>query len=75
MAAKGALLELLENRSLAKDEKRKQVLAVLSLSLHHAQAPDLYEEKRSHKSLVEKREKTRVQLECAAGWRGGGHYG
>ena len=27
MAAKGALLELLENRSLAKDEKRKQVLA------------------------------------------------
>ena len=27
MAAKGALLELLENRSLTKDEKRKQVLA------------------------------------------------
>ena len=50
---------------------------VMSLSLHHAQAQDLYEEKRSHESLAEKREKTRVklELECAAAWRGGGHYG
>ena len=49
---------------------------VMSLSLHHAQAQDLYEEKRSHESLAEKREKTRVklELECAAAWRGG-HYG
>ena len=51
--------------------------AVMSLSLHHAQAQDLYEEKRSHESLAEKRGKTRVklELECAAAWRGGGHYG
>ena len=50
---------------------------VMSLSLHHAQAQDLYEEKRSHESLAEKRRKTRVklELECAAGWRGGGRYG
>ena len=50
---------------------------VMSLSLHHAQAQDLYEEKRSHESLAEKREKTRVklELECAAARRGGGHYG
>ena len=27
---------------------------VMSLSLHHAQAQDLYEEKRSHESLAEK---------------------
>ena len=53
------------------------VTTVMSLSLHHAQAQDLYEEKRSHESLAEKREKTRVklELECAAAWRGGGHYG
>ena len=40
------------------------------------QAQDLYEEKRSHESLAETREKTRVklELECAAAWRGG-HYG
>ena len=50
---------------------------VMSLSLHHAQAQDLYEEKRSHESLAEKRRKTRVklELECAAAWRGGSHYG
>ena len=48
-----------------------------TLSLHHPQAQDLYEEKRSHESLAEKRRKTRVklELECAAAWRGGGHYG
>ena len=40
----------------------------MSLSLHHAQAQDLYEEKRSHESLAEKRRKTRVkqELECVA---------
>ena len=51
----------------------------MSLSLHHSQAQDLYEEKRSHESLAEKSEKTGVKLElhveCAAAWRGGGHYG
>ena len=54
-----------------------QSTAVMSLSLHHAQAQDLYEEKRSHESLAEKRGKTRVklELECAAAWRGGSHYG
>ena len=46
---------------------------VMCLSLHHAQAQDLYEEKRSHESLAEKRRKARV--ECTAARRGGGHYG
>ena len=57
--------------------KKRRHVSVMSLSLHHAQAQDLYEEKRSHESLAEKREKTRVklELECAAAWRGGGHYG
>ena len=60
-----------------KKKKRRKAFPVMSLSLHHAQAQDLYEEKRSHESLAEKREKTRVklELECAAAWRGGGHYG
>ena len=48
----------------------------MSLSLHHAQAQDLYEEKRSHESLAEKTEdKSEARARVRGAWRGGGHYG
>ena len=45
-----------------KDNAVGNAVAVVSLSIHHAQGQDLYEEKRSHESFAEKRRKTRVNL-------------
>ena len=73
----GVCLCFLRSCAVYKDNAVGNAIAVVSLSLHHAQAQYHYEEKRSHESFADKRRKTRVkqELECAAAWRGGVQHG